>query len=112
MATICATPIKARVMRLVKVDTCGVPVTGASSAVVISSGFIQVKMSPEYEEGEEFLLKTANGDACVNQKDPSFLKRVGLNLEFCQVDPDAIIVVTGERLITGGAPVTGTGVVF
>lgn len=111
MATICGAPIKARVARICKVNACGVPVTGAGMGVV-TNGFISIETSAEYEDGEEFLVKTANGDPCVNQKDPSFLKRVGLTINFCNVDPDAINILTGERLITGGGPVTGTGVVF
>jgi len=111
MPTICAAPIKARVLRIVRNDICGVPVSGAGS-VVTSNGFVSVEMSPEYEDGEEFLVKNANGDPCVNEKDPNFLKRVGLTANFCQIDPDGLVLMTGERLITGGAPVTGSGVVF
>lgn len=111
MATICGAPIKARVARIVRVNECGVPVTGAGAGVV-TGGFISIETSAEYEDGQEFLQKTANGDPCVNQRDPSFLKRVGLTINFCNVDPDAIIILTGERLITGGGPVTGSGVVF
>jgi hypothetical protein len=80
--------------------------------MVVTNGFISIETSAQYEDGQEFLTKTANGDPCVNQKDPSFLKRVNLTVNFCNVDPDAIVLITGERLITGGAPVTGTGVVF
>src|SRR5687768_12908802 len=110
MPTICASPIKARVARITKNDVCGVPVTGAGGQVV-TKGFIQVAVSPEYEEGEEFLVKNADGEACVNEKDANFLKRVGLQVDFCQIDPDAIVLMTGERLLVTGAT-TGTGVAF
>jgi hypothetical protein len=87
-----------------------VPVTGTGGQVV-TNGFISISPSPEYEEGEEFLQKNANGDPCVNEKDPNFLKRVGLEVEFCNIDPDAIVLMTGERLLVTGAA-TGTGVAF
>jgi len=109
--TICASPIKARVLRITRLDVCGNPVTGTGGQV-ISSGFIQVQASPEYEEGEEFLQKNANGDPCVNEKDPNFLKRVGLQIDLCNIDPDGVVLMTGERLLTTGGPVTGTGVAF
>lgn len=111
MASICASPIKARVARITRLDICGVPVTGAGGQVV-TDGFIQISPSPEYEDGEEFLQKNANGDPCVNDRDPSFLKRVGLSVDFCRIDPDAVVLMTGERLLTTGGPVTGTGVAF
>lgn len=99
-------------MRLVSLDACGVPVTGAGRQLV-TSGFISISPSPEYEEGTEHLTKTANGDPCVNEKDPNFLKRVGLEVNFCNIDPDAIVMMTGERLLSTGSPtVTGTGVAF
>jgi hypothetical protein len=100
------------VARVVKVDVCGNPVTGASSAVATFDGFTQINPSPEYEEGEEFVTKKASGALCVNEKDPNELKRVGLDITFCNIDPDVITLLTGERLIVTGAPATGTGVAF
>lgn len=112
MAAKCVSPIKALVMRLVKLDACGAPVTGAESAVVVADGFIQINPSPQYEDGVEFLQKKASGAFCVNQLDPPELKRVDLEIQWCVLDPDALVILTGERLLTTGSPVTGTGVVY
>lgn len=102
MAAICATPIKGTVIRFVKVDVCGVPVTGASSLVVASSGFISVEMEPQYEDGEEFFERTADGEACVNQKDDPVLKRVQLSVELCEVDPAlANYILSASALLDG-----------
>lgn len=113
MASRCVSPIKARVARIIKVDVCGNPVTGAGS-VVTTSGFIQIEVEPEYEDGTEYLVRNANDDLCVNEISPNTLKRVNLTIDFCQIDPDAVVLMTGERLLqaTGGPPVTGTGVAF
>lgn len=112
MGATCATPIKASVIRFIKLNSCGVPVTGASSAVAVFNGFISVSATPDYEEGEEFIQKRADGTLCVNEKDPSELKRVGLEVEVCTLDPDVQVMVSGERLLTTGAPATGTGVAY
>lgn len=110
MAAICVSPIKATTMRLIKLDGCGVPVTGASSAMVVADGFVSISPSPQYEEGTEFIQKTANGALCVNEIDPPQLKRIDLETVWCVLDPDAIVLQTGERLLTTGVGATGTGV--
>lgn len=112
MVAQCVTPIKASVMRLVKLNSCGVPVTGSSSSVVTSDGFVSISPSPQYEDGTEYLSKKANGDLCVNDIDPPALKRVDLEMVWCVLDPDALIIQTGERLLTDSGAVTGTGVAF
>ena len=112
MVAICASPIKARVMRIIRLNECGVPVSGTGS-LIVSKGFVSIEAAPEYEDGEEFLIKNANGETCVNEKDANTLKRVGLTMNFCQVDPDMVAIVAGERVLTTGSPTaTGTGVAF
>jgi hypothetical protein len=99
------------VARFIKLDICGNPVTGASSAVVVTDGFVSIAPSPQYQDGEEHTQRKANGALCVYQKDPSELTRVDLTTNFCVLDPDAIVVISGERLLTTGG-VTGTGVAY
>lgn len=111
MVAQCVSPIKASVMRLVELDACGTPATGTSS-VVVSDGFVSISPSPQYEDGTEYLTKKANGDLCVNSIDPPALKRVDLEMVWCVLDPDALIIQTGERLLTDSGAVTGTGVAF
>jgi len=111
MVSQCVTPIKGRVIRVMKLDVCGSIVTGASSAMVVADGFISVKNSPQYEDGTEFVKKRADGFLCVNQKDPGQLKRVELESVFCTIDPDLRVIMDGARLLqTSG--VTGSGAVF
>src|SRR3954470_12906766 len=97
MAAVCVTPIKGTHIRLVKVDICGVPVTGTPAMSVVTKGFVQVQMEPQYEDGEEFFEKNADGEACVNQKDDPVLKRLNLNVQLCEVDPIAVSYIIGAR---------------
>lgn len=107
--TICAAPIKGTHLRIVKLDECGVPVTGSESLVVVTKGFVQVSMEPQYEDGEEFFERTADGTPCVNEKDDSTLKRMQLTIDFCEVDPAAASFVLDARLLTENTATTGTG---
>jgi hypothetical protein len=94
---------------MVKVDVCGIPVTGASSLVVATKSFVQVQMAPQYEEGVEFFERTADGTVCVNQKDGPTLKRMELTVDFCSVDPDGIAYMLSARELATTAPVSGYG---
>lgn len=111
MVAQCVSAIQARTMRLVKLDTCGNPVSGAGSAVVVTDGFISIDPSPQYLDGQEHQQRKASGALCLYKKDPSELTRVDLTIKLCVMDPDAIVVMTGERLLTAGG-VTGSGVAF
>lgn len=107
---ICAAPIKGTHLRIVKLDECGIPVTGASSLVVTTTGFVQVEMEPDYEDGEEFFERNADGAACVNQKDRPTLKRLMLTVNFCSIDPVAAAYIMSARLLDTASPATtGTG---
>lgn len=105
----CVTPIKGTHMRIIAVDACGVPVTGASGLVVVTKGFVQVEMEPQYEEGEEFLERTADGTLCVNQRDDPALTRMELTLDFCEINVLAASYIISARTLTEGDPATGTG---
>lgn len=110
-AAICATPIKGSMLRLVKVDVCGVPVTGTNSIVIVTKGFVQIQQSPQYEDGQEFFERTADGTPCVNQKDDPVLKRLQLQVQMCEIDPVGAALVSSARVLSAESP-TLTGVGF
>jgi hypothetical protein len=96
-------------MRIIELDACGVPITGTSGLVVVTKGFVQVSMEPQYEDGTEFFERTADGTPCVNQKDDPTLKRLNLTSQFCEVNVSAISLLISGRELTTGTPATGTG---
>lgn len=105
MADQCISGIKACRLRITRLDACGVPVVGPKS-VVTSKGFISVSSTADIEAGQEYLVKTACGDLCVNEKDFDRFKRMTLALKFCLIDPSAAEIMTGNRVQvdgTGGA---------
>lgn len=100
-------------MRIVRVDTCGIPVTGTGSLVVVTKGFVQVQNEPQYEDGEEFFERTADGTPCVNQKDDPVLKRFQLTIDFCEVNTTAFAYIASARELTvNAAGITGQGFAF
>jgi hypothetical protein len=108
MATVtkCFKPIRGRALRVAKLDSCGVPVTG--NAVVIT-GFVQVQQTAEYETGDEHIVKLADASLCINEKDPDILKRLTLTIDLCQIDPGLPSLMGVARMLTASESPTGTG---
>ncbi|QRY62751.1 hypothetical protein JVX90_00290 [Gordonia sp. PDNC005] len=92
--------VHARRMRLTKVDSCGVPVTGAANkSMLVTKGIVKVSITSEIEDGEETLKKNGSGEICVNYKDPNQVKYLSAEIEFCGVDPEAWSMITGQPLV-------------
>jgi hypothetical protein len=105
-----AAPIKGRVYRIVKLDSCGNPVTGTGSGMqIVHSAFTQIGQDPQYEDGVEFFERTASGALCVNQKDDPILKRINLTVDFCAINVTGAAYMMSARELTIGAPTTGSG---
>lgn len=109
MASVCAAPIKGVVVRIVQLDVCGNPVTGASSHQIVSNLFTQVQMTPQYEAGTDFFERTADGAIGVNQVDAPILKRMSNQVDLLSVDPDMMPYVLSARELTTTGPVSGYG---
>lgn len=92
MASNCFTPIRGRRMRVTKVDSLGRPVPG-ECGYVVTSGFVNVEMTAEIEEGEETTVRTAGGELCVSERGCDQLKWINISAEFCQVDPDLFTMI-------------------
>jgi hypothetical protein len=106
------TPIKGRILRVTILNECGVPITGTAGGVIVS-GFTQVASSAQYETGDEHIQKDADGNLCVNEKDPDILKRFELTIDLCSISPGLVAnTVSPARLLTYSEPPTGTGFAF
>lgn len=106
--TRCAAPIRGTMMRIARLNECGVPVPGAGG-LVVTDGFVQVEAAQEYEDGTVYQTRNAQGELCVNETGPDQFTRSNLTVQFCAVDPDIVNLITGSMVIATGAPATGTG---
>ena len=101
MPALCYGSIKGLVLRATRLNDTGVPQTGATASA-ITSGFISLNFSANIETGEEFIVKSANGALCVNEKDCDQLKGLDLTVDLCQVDPELFELLGGVRLVDDG----------
>jgi hypothetical protein len=106
MATKKLKSIKGRVVRVTRLDQCGLPVYG-EGGYVVSKGFITVTLGNEYETGEELQQKNAWGEYCVNDKDPDITKWVNVSVQFCEVDPTVLDIIGGANPVVVGDDTIG-----
>jgi hypothetical protein len=71
----------------------------ASKPVHWTKGFISLSFSPEITTGDEIETKAADGSVCVSWKADDSLKRINLNLSLCNVDPEALVLLTGGKTL-------------
>jgi len=95
MATKCLSLVKGRRIRVTKLDGCGRPVYGENSQAV-SSGFISVALTANTTESDEINVTNAAGEVCVFEPSTTSLTGYGVEIQFCEVDPDLFALITGQ----------------
>lgn len=108
---LCPKVVRGRVYRLTKLDSCGVPVVGASS-VVTSSGFISMAFSPQYEDATPIKVEGANGVLCINDPGCPQFSQIDTEIQFCGMDPDAFNMITGDPIVLDDSTPTPQSVGF
>jgi hypothetical protein len=97
----CRSVLKACLAQFVLLDVCGDPVTGDASKLT-TKGFISVAATAQVETGEEFTLKNACGELCIDERDDDEFKRYDLAMQFCQIDPEGLTLISNARALVDG----------
>lgn len=106
MATKILKSIKGKVVRLTRLDDCGDVIEG-SCTTLVSECFVSVTLSGEFEAGDEYIQKSAWGELCINDKDPDVLKRVSVSIDFAEINPDALDIITNANPVVSGPDTIG-----
>ena len=85
-------------IRVTRLDAAGNLLNGAGDSYV-TSAFMRVSFTPEYEEGDEITEKGANGVVCVSYKAPDVLKRITMELAICEPDSELSQLLSGGLLL-------------
>jgi hypothetical protein len=64
-----------------------------------TSAFLRTSFTPEYEEGDEIVEKSADGTVCVSYKAPDTLKRITMELAICEPDTELSQLISGGLLL-------------
>lgn len=85
-------------IRVTRLDAAGNLLNSPGDSYT-TSAFMRLSFTPEYEEGDEIVEKSANGIICVSYKAPDTLKRVTMEVAICEPDPELSQLMSGGLLL-------------
>lgn len=106
MATKILKSIKGKVVRITRLTECG-EVDYGSCASLVSECFVSVTLAAEIEAGDEYLQKSAWGDLCIIDKDADRIKWVNATIQFAEINPDALDILTNATPAVDGSDTIG-----
>ena len=103
-----AASVQGVAIRVTRLDASGNLLTADGDSYT-TSAFLRASFTPEYEEGDEIVEKSADGTICVSYKAPDTLKRITMELAICEPDSELTSLLSGGLLLrknfgTLGAP--------
>lgn len=93
-----AASVQGVAIRVTRLDAAGNLLNGAGDSYT-TSAFMRVSFTPEYEEGDEIVEKSADGTVCVSYKAPDTMKRVTLEVAICEPDSELTALISGGLLL-------------
>lgn len=102
MPTKCYAQVRGKVIRVTKLDACGVPDPG-QSAVVVSDRISSVTIDEVTDDGTNIRDRNFGDQLCI--VDDSFTQVLGYSAStaLCGVDPDLIGLLTGQPVVKNAA---------
>lgn len=93
-----AASVQGVAIRVTRLDASGNLLTDPGDSYT-TSAFLRASFTPEYEEGDEVVEKSANGTVCVSYKAPDTLKRITMELAICEPDTELTALLAGGLLL-------------
>lgn len=93
-----AASVQGVAIRVTRLDASGNLLNKAGDSYT-TSAFLRASFTPEYEEGDEIIEKSADGTVCVSYKAPDTLKRITMEVAICEPDPELTSLMSGGLLL-------------
>lgn len=93
-----AASIQGVAVRVTRLDAAGTLLNEDGDSYT-TTAFMRMSFTPEYEEGDEIVEKSADGTVCVSYQAPNTLKRVTMELAICEPDPELTQLISGGLLL-------------
>lgn len=100
----CPKYLQGYAVRVTNLDDCGNPEFG-ECGFAVSEGYIQITMTPNVEEPDEFKQKNARGTYLTNQRSRPLLNWIDISAQFREVDFELFSMITGQtKILNDAAP--------
>jgi len=93
-----AASVQGVAIRVTRLDAAGNLLNSAGDSYT-TSAFMRASFTPEYEEGDEIVEKSADGTVCVSYKAPDTMKRITMELAICEPDSELTALISGGLLL-------------
>jgi hypothetical protein len=93
-----AASVQGVAIRVTRLNAAGIMLNGPGDSYT-TSAFLRASFTPEYEEGDEIVEKSADGTICVSYKAPDTLKRITMEIAICEPDPELTALMSGGLLL-------------
>lgn len=93
-----AASVQGVALRVTRLDAAGNLLNGPGDSYT-TSAFLRASFTPEYEEGDEIVEKSADGTICVSYKAPDTLKRITMEIAICEPDTELSQLMSGGLLL-------------
>jgi hypothetical protein len=104
MPSTCFKVVRGKRLRATILDECGAPPAAlTANSQITSAGFVSVQYTLEYEDGDEYIVKNADGALCINSRNCDVFKRITLTISLCEVDPELVVLLTNQTAEIDGA---------
>lgn len=101
MEVCCPKSVKALALLVTRNDECDRSVDPLTpNSRILTSGFMELTLSPDIEDGEEILSKNGSGEICTHYRDQPRLKGYEVELKLCGVPMALVEMLTGSTLLT------------
>ena len=102
MVTECYAPVRGSVIRVTRLDSCGVPDPG-ESAVVVSKRISSVTIDEVTEEGTNVRERNFGGEMCIVDDADTDVIGYTADIALCGVDPGLIGLLTRQPVVLNAA---------
>ena len=104
MPSECHSVVRAPAMRVTREGPCG-EIIDAACSMATSESFVDIVLTKVYQERQDALQLNANGDICVDKPKAPILRWYEAVIQFCNVDPELLNIVSAEPLVLNDATI-------